>query len=420
MAPSNQLPGPRAPDWLAALRSAADPLGFYPKLAARHGPLFAISFPGFPSGVAVADAELAQAVTSDAATFPAGEANRLVFEPLDGERSVVTADGGAHRRLRHALAPAASWGRRNRELIRERFERQVAGWPLGRPFAVRPRAEAAVLDLVLRGAVGVGTGDAPELAAAVRRLARRARPILNAPAVRRNLGPASPWQRFLRARAQLDELLAPLLASPPGADCALAALSKPGAADGGGLAREELRDQVVTLLMAGYEGTATAIAWAFERLAAHPGEVAAARAQAEGDARLDLIARETLRVRPPFNQIWRIAAHDAELGGHHVPAGSLVVIAIAAIHVQPASFPEPERFLPERHAGGPPGGWMPFGGGVRACLGATTAREMTVAALAAALGRGRLEAASQRPERPVLRGGTVEPLRGGRVVLREG
>jgi cytochrome P450 len=137
-----------------------------------------------------------------------------------------------------------------------------------------------------------------------------------------------------------------------------------------------------------------------------------------GHERLDWVARESLRLRPPFTQVWRRCATAAVLGGYPLPAGSLVVIPISALHRHPDLFERPEAFWPERHQHGPARGWLPFGGGARACLGATTARQMIVAALGAALEDGLIEPASRRPERAVLRGGTVEPARGGRIVLR--
>jgi cytochrome P450 family 135 len=403
-------PGPGWPGTVAAARFAADPLGFLPGLAARYGDVFALRFPGFPPAVAVCAPEPAEQVFRDPETFRAGPANVLVFAPVDGEASVVCVDGGEHRGLRAALGPVSSWGRRHEGLIEAETSRAVGRWPRGRPIAVRPRVEPLTFDLLLRSALGVSTAQEPELAADVRRLAVRARPLYSAPFLRRNLGPLSPWQRLLAARRRLDRRLRPRLRAAAPDGTALAALQQAGVTD-----ETVLRDQVVTLLMAGAESTATAVAWAFERLAAHP----AAMERAAGDeAYLDAVVREALRLRPPFTMVWRMSAADAVLGGHAVPAGTLVVVAITALHLRPELFHEPHAFRPERHLGaGRPAGLIPFGGGARTCLGATTARLMTRAALGAALRAGRWSKPSPRPERPAVWGGTLVPLRGGRVVL---
>jgi cytochrome P450 len=403
---AHAVPGPRWPSAYAAARFGADPLGFFPALRERYGDVFRLSFPGFPRGVAVARPDLIDAVYSDGETFPAGPANRMVFGFLDGERALVCLDGQEHRDVRRALGPLGSWSRRHSELVDAAFEEEVARWPLGRAVSVRPRVAPVVLDVVMRSSLGAGAREHPELASAIETVARRARPLLPAPALRRDLGPLSPYGRFLRARQRLVDLLQPLVDRPPAGDHALAWLGEQRV--------HEPVDHLLNLLMAGIETTSASTAWAFERLAAHP---AAMRRAREGDPDyLDAVVRETLRLRPPFPHVWRMAARDTQLDGVPLAAGSIVMVAISAVHVRADLFDEPLAFRPERHLGAPLRGWMPFGGGARACLGATLARHITRAALAAALRRATIEPAG-RPERPVQWGGSVLPLRGGRVRL---
>jgi cytochrome P450 len=404
---ADAVPGPRWPAVYTAARFGADPLGFFPALRERYGDVFRLSFPGFPAGVAVAQPDLVDAVFSDATTFPAGPANRMVFGFLDGDRALVCLDGQEHRDLRRVLGPLGSWSRRHSELVDAAFDEQVALWPLDRAISVLPRVAPVVLDLVMRSSLGVGAREQPELAGAIHAVARRARPLLPAPALRRNLGPLSPYGRFLQSRRRLVDLLQPLLERPPAGDHALAWLTDAGA--------EARSDQLFNLLMAGLETTTASTAWAFERLAAHPDLMLEARA---GDPEyLDAVVRETLRLRPPFPHVWRMVAHDAELDGVPLRTGSVVMVAIAAVHVRPDLFDDPLSFRPDRHlGGGATRGLIPFGGGVRACLGATMARHITRAALAATLRRGPIEPADH-PERAVQWGGSVLPLRGGRVRL---
>jgi cytochrome P450 family 135 len=183
----------------------------------------------------------------------------------------------------------------------------------------------------------------------------------------------------------------------------------------------ELRDELMTLLTAGHETTATGLSWAFERLLRHPRVLDRLLESLDDDEYLDAVVKETLRVRPVVVDVARLLRRDVELGGWRLPAGTLVLPAIAAVHVRPDLYPSPQEFRPERWLEGQAESysWIPFGGGVRRCIGASFAQVEMRVVLREVLRRVRVRAPSTRPERPQVRHVTVVPARGCRVVVEE-
>ena len=183
----------------------------------------------------------------------------------------------------------------------------------------------------------------------------------------------------------------------------------------------ELRDELVTLVVAGHETTATGLAWAFERLLRTPRVMERVLDSLDDDRYLDAVVKETLRLRPVLTDVGRKVTREIEIGGWKLPAGTLVLPAIAAIHARADLFPEPEEFRPERFMDGAPESyaWIPFGGGVRRCIGASFAQVEMRVVLREVLRRVRLRADSKRPERPKVHHVTVIPSRGCRVVVEE-
>ena len=187
--------------------------------------------------------------------------------------------------------------------------------------------------------------------------------------------------------------------------------------DGSPMSDRELRDELMTLLTAGHETTATALAWAFERLMRNGAAHERLLERLEGDAEVDAVVKETLRVRGVARKVTR----DVELAGYRIPAGTLVLAAIAVQHHRPDAYPEPYAFRPERFLEGQPEPytWLPFGGGVRRCLGAAFAQLEMRVILRTILRRVDLRAADPRPERPRVRYVTAVPGQGARAVLQE-
>jgi cytochrome P450 len=246
------------------------------------------------------------------------------------------------------------------------------------------------------------------------------------PFVRRDLGPFSPWVRFKRARRALDDFLYEEIerrraaAGLPERDDVLSMLLRATDDAGRPMSRQELRDELVTVLAAGHETTATAVAWAFERLLRTPRVLdRLTESLVESDEYLDATIKEVLRVRPVVTDVSRVLTREIELGGYRIPAGARVMPAIAAIHFREDLYPEPDELRPERflHRAPEPYTWIPFGGGVRRCIGASFAQLEMRVIIRTILERTVLRPSSTRPERSKLRNVTAAPNHGCRVVL---
>ena len=303
-------------------------------------------------------------------------------------------------------------------------ERDLERWPRGRPFALHPRVQAITLEVVLRAVFGVREEERlGELREAIHRFARTSNAVVWLPPLRRDLGPLTPWRRFVAARKGVDKLVYDQIgdrrAEPERSHRAdvLSLLLRARHQDGSPMSDRELRDELMTLLTAGHETTATALAWAFERLMRNGAAHERLLERLEGDAEVDAVVKETLRVRGVARKVTR----DVELAGYRIPAGTLVLAAIAVQHHRPDAYPEPYAFRPERFLEGQPEPytWLPFGGGVRRCLGAAFAQLEMRVILRTILRRVHLRAADPSPERPRVRHVTAVPGQGARAVLQE-
>jgi cytochrome P450 len=412
-------------------RYARDPIGFYSGLQRRYGNVFAVSFPYFKRIVYVADPQIVKRVfTGDPEQFRAGEANATVLEPAVGPSSVLTLDGQEHLRQRKVLLPPFHGERVKRygETIRDAAERSIATWPQDRPFALRPRMQAITLEVILRAVFGIRGGERERQAAAlVSEFAHRADLVTQIPALRRDLGRHSPWARFKRSRDRVDafiyEEIADRRSQPDAAerDDVLSLLLAAKHDDGSPMTDRELRDELITVLGAGHETTATALAWAFERLLRYPRVLTRLRESiaAGEDEYLDATIKETLRARPVIVDVARKLSAPAEIGGYELPTGTFVLPAIAAMHYREDLFPQPFDFRPERFIEGKADTytWIPFGGGVRRCVGAAFAQYEMRVIMRAILAATELRAPDPKPERVRLRNVTLAPGKGTRVEL---
>jgi cytochrome P450 len=426
-------PGSKAPALLQALRYARNPLGFLTRYQRRYGDVFTISFPYFGRIVYVASPELVKAVfTGSPAQFHAGEANATVLEPALGPNSVLTLDDAPHMRQRKLLLPPFHGERVRRygELIRGITLREMESWPVGEPFALRPHTQRVTLAVILQAVFGVH--DEQRLDRAERLIdafSRRVNAITAFPALRRHLGPFSPWTRFVRAREALDEFIyeeiairrAEAEAEGEERDDVLSLLLRARHDDGAPMSDEELRDELVTVLGAGHETTATGLAWAMERLLRAPRVLARLRESiaAGEDEYLDATVKETLRARPVIVDVARKLTAPIEIGGYELRAGTFVLPAIAALHYREDVFPRPQEFRPERFLEEKADNyaWIPFGGGVRRCIGAAFAEYEMRVVLRAIVERADLSAPDPAPERVKVRNITLAPGKGARVVL---
>jgi cytochrome P450 family 135 len=400
----------------------------------RYGPAFTIQLAGEGPCVYLAEPEDVRRVFTAAPADALAGAVNVQLEPLLGARSILLLDGNAHLSRRRLMLPpfhgdrVARWAAAIEEIAAADVER----WPVGRPLTLLPRMRAITLEAIVRIVLGAD-GDTPN-ARRLRRalvcwLAIAASPLALVPALRRG-GRRSPWGKFLRARrevqALIDAHLARLRADPDSdqREDVACLLLRARTHDGTPLELAEVRDQLTTLLVAGHETTATALAWAFACLVRAPEPLAAAIAEAR--AGLDgpmtaAVAQETLRLHPPIPVVGRSLAVRMRVAGHELPAGSVMVPCIWLIHRRADLYPSPDQFRPERFLDAAPATyeWLPFGGGVRRCLGASFALLEMRTVLRAVLARVELAPARPRMEGARWRAIVLAPNRGGRVVVRQ-
>jgi cytochrome P450 len=424
-------PGPRGPAIGQALRYARDPLGFLAEHQRRFGDIFTIRFPYFGRIVYVASPDLVKALfTGSPATFHAGEANATVLEPALGPNSVLTLDDAPHIRQRKLLLPPFHGERIERygELIVEMTRQEMESWPVGEPFAMRPHTQRITLAVIMRAVFGVH--DEQRLIRFERLIddfARRVGVITSFPMLRRNFGPGSPWPRFLRSRAALDDFIyeeIKLRRAEVGheeRDDVLSLLLEARDEDGDPMSDQELRDELVTVLGAGHETTATGLAWAVEVLNRNPAVLAKLRDSigAGEEDYLGATVKEVLRFRPVIVDVGRKLTQPATIGGYELPAGAFVLAAIAALHYREDVFPQPYEFRPERflEAKADNYAWIPFGGGVRRCIGAAFAEYEMRTILREFVERAELRPATPKPEKVRVRNITLAPAKNTRVVL---
>jgi cytochrome P450 len=419
------------PPLAQAARVSAAPYGWMSKRRERYGDVFSSHFPFFGRVVYVADPALVKQVfTGDPAVFHAGEANATALGDALGENSLLTLDEERHLSQRKLLLPPfhGQAVARYAETIAAAAATEVERWPVGKPFALRPRMQVITLEVILRAVFGVRDGERMDL------FRRRIPPLgeLNSvldwlPFMQRDLGGLSTAARFRKALAAVDELIYAEIRDrrttqdTDERDDVLSLLLAARHDDGSPMSDVELRDELLTLLTAGHETTATGLSWAFERLLRTPNVMERALGSLDDDDYLDAVVKETLRVRPVVVDVARKLTREIEVAGWRLPAGTLVLPAIAAIHMRPDLYPEPHEFRPERFLdhGAQSYAWIPFGGGVRRCIGASFAQVEMRVVMREVLRRVRLRAPSTAPERAKIRHVTVVPARGCRVVVEE-
>ncbi len=434
LAPARFPPGTRLPAFAQVGLYARDPLGFLIRFQRRYGDIFTISFPFFRRLVYVADPALVKELfTTSPEQAHAGEANATVLEPALGPNSVLTLDEGPHMRQRKLLLPPFHGERIERygELIREATLREMESWPVGEPFALRPHTQRITLAVIMRAVFGVHDEERlRRFGHLIENFAARLSMVTALPPLRRNFGRWSPWARFLTAREALDAFIyeeialrrGELAGGGEGGDDVLSLLMEARHDDGNPMSDAELRDELVTILGAGHETTATGLAWAMERLLRNPPVLAKLRdSLSAGDEYLDATIKETLRARPVIVDVARKLTAPKSIGGYELPAGTFVMAAIAALHYREDLFPNPEEFRPERFLESKPDtyAWIPFGGGVRRCIGAAFAEYEMRIVLRAILERAELSAPNPKPEKVKVRNITLAPGKGTLVSLAQ-
>lgn len=363
--------------------------GFLKKNHREYGDIFTIK--AFPMGpvVVVAKPEiLKEILTENSDLFLGGEANQPA-EVMLGPRSIFLTDAESHLRQRRFMLPQFHGENitRFRERIAEITRREIASWPEGESLRLQPRMQAIAMEVILQLVFGIE--DEASLAEMRRRFALWREPlkyVVLFPWMRRNFGPRSPWPQFLERRANVDELIFAEIASRR-ADPRLeerfdilSLLLRARDDQGRAMPDADVRDQLMTMVVAGYETTAAGLAWAGELLARHPEAQAKLRRAAVSEdpderAYIDAVTSETLRMRPPLSHVARRLARPTTIDGYDLPAGMAIMVPIVLVHQREDLHPDPDTFRPERFLETriAPYTFMPFGAGLRRCLGASLA-----------------------------------------------
>jgi cytochrome P450 len=431
-------PGPTEAPAIQTARWLLRPIAFMESCRRRFGDTFSVHFLGFERPmVMLSDPEAIRALyTAHEHGLPPGRSIALL--PVMGPGSVLLLEGQEHLARRKLMLPPFH-GERMRSYeatVRDVTEREIDGWSGsgGNPFALHPRMQAITLEVILRAVFGVTD---PERDA---RLHERLPPLLGdtaSPALQfrvllsRRLGRGDPLASLRELMGEIDELLLAEIAerrvdldpAHPDREDILSLLVAARFEDGSEMSDREVRDQLITLLLAGHETTATALAWTFDLLLRNPATLDRLTAEVDGgeeDSYLRAVISESLRLRPVVPLAGRRLASELNVDGLSLPAGTDVTPAIWLTHTRGDLYPEPYAFRPERFLEDSPTtyGWIPFGGGIRRCLGAAFAEMEMRVVLETILQRRVLSPASGRAERVTRRNVTFSPRNGTLVRSR--
>lgn len=424
-------PGPRAPRLLQTAGFIVGGARFLEACRRRYGNVVTFRTIFDSSFVMLFDpADIKQLFQGSPRQLHAGEANALLG-PVLGERSVLLLDDDEHLRHRRLMLPAFHGQRIHEyaEVMRAAADAEIDAWPVGRPFGLHPSMQALTLQVIVRAVFGYQPGA--EEAELRRRLRQMVAPVarprgLMLMTLLGRLGNRSEATRqFESARRAVDELLLAEIARRraeldlQSRDDVFSALLLAQDEDGERLTDQEVRDELVTLLLAGHETTATGLAWALDLLLHNPAVLD--RARQGDDEYLDAVTKEALRLRPVIPGVGRVVRLEPfRVNGYEIPPGYEINPSIRVVHRRGDLYPDPRAFRPERFLGPDAPDtytWIPFGGGTRRCLGASFALTEMRVVLKRVLERAQLRAADPKPEEPVFRGITLAPRHGVRVVL---
>jgi cytochrome P450 family 135 len=416
-------PGPRVPVALQSVAWILRGTQVMEACARRYGDTFTYRLARVGPLVFLTDPEDVKAVfTGSPKQLHAGEAN-VILEPVLGSESILLLDEERHLRQRKLMLPAFHGERlkRYRDQMREVAEAEIERWPRGSREPARPRMQSITLDIIMRTVFGVADPDLRRALVELLEWTTARRRLFLLAAVGPQRVTESTRLGFLRARNAVDELVFAEIRrrrSAEPTDDILSMLLQARDEDGEPMTDVEIRDELMTLLVAGHETTATALAWAVEQLSRHP-QVLEELENGGSEEYVDAVVQEVLRLRPVIVVVVRLLTEPMELGGRLLPAGVRVAPCIYLMHRRPDVYPDPATFRPERFLENPPGTytWLPFGGGIRRCLGAQFAQMEMKVVLQTLLENARIRPTTARHERVTRRAITFVPERGGEVVL---
>jgi cytochrome P450 len=360
------------------------------------------------------------------------------LRPIVGPNSVLTSIGPRHLRQRKLLLPPfhGEAVERYAQMIADAAEREIDSWPVGRPFALAPRMQAITLDVIMAGVFGIegrpklGTPEHGLRTATKQLVAASTWPVYQLVELM-NIGREEPTGFTRAAMAILDRPTYKVIAQRRRSDDLddrgdiLSLLLRARTEDGEALTDGELRDELLTLVLAGHETTANSLAWTWERLVRSPAAYDRLRESVRSDdsaeEEIEAVITEGMRVRPVIPMVGRRVTVPWRLGDYAVDAGTPISMSILLLHHRHDLYPDPFAFRPERWLTHKPGTyeWIPFGGGIRRCLGAALAMAEQRVVLKAMTQRLELEAADPEPEHAVHRNVTMIPADGARVIVRQ-
>ena len=418
-------PGPSLPPPLQTLRLMVRPVPLLERSRREYGDSFTLRAVPVGELVFVSDPASIKAVFGSDRVNTIAPGRNLVLAPLLGPDSLLLLEGDRHLGRRKLMLPPFH-GERMRayeEVMREATEREIRRWPYGEPFRLHSSMQEITLEVIMRTVFGVTRRRRDDLRQALLDILAAVRSPgtfgVTMPVVRE-------LPRFRRLQGQVaaaDALLASEIAEHRADpklgehDDILSLLIEARDAEGEGMSDAELRDQLMTLLLAGHETTATALAWAFELLFQHPAALERLRDEVrggEGSEYLDAVIEETLRLRPVVPFVGRQLRQPMTLDGYEIPPGVAVFPAIYLAHTNPETFPDPYAFRPERFLENPTEtySWIPFGGGTRRCIGATFAQFEMRVVLRTVLSSADVRGASSEPQPMIRRNVTLSPRDG--------
>lgn len=430
---SEKLPrGLKQPKIIQTLRWVLKPLPFLNQCREKFGDAFTVKLP-IGNSVFISDPELIKEVfRGDSELFKAGEANAVALGPILGPNSVLTLDGPEHMRQRKLMLPAFHGDRMRsyQDLIEEITEASISDWPVGEAFPIHRKMQEITLQVIMRAVFGIEDAKRlDELGASLRKLldtasgARLRIPLVLYLLASRRLGLSSQPPFVRRYIDRVDNLLYDEIEKRRKTDDlaertdVLSSLIEARDEDGNQMSDKELRDELMTLLLAGHETTATALAWTFDLLFQNPKEMAKLREEinrGEDDNYVDAVIKESLRLRPVLPAAARRLQAPYKLDGYTLPENTAVVPCIYLVHRREDLYPQPDEFRPERflNGGRDTYGWIPFGGGIRRCLGASFALYEMRVVIKTVLNDAQLSSARAVPEETTRRFITLSPKGG--------
>jgi cytochrome P450 len=420
--------GPSLPRFVQGGIALVAPRWMMRRLRERYGSAFKINLPVFGETLVISDpAEVKQLFMTSSEI---ADIHNVNLGQVLGPNSLFAITGDAHRKQRKLLTPPFH-GRRLRAheaIVEEEAVREMAAWPQGREFATLDPMLRITLNAILRTVFGADGAELAELRTLLPAMVKLGSRLVTLPIPRTDLGRWSPWGRALAYRREYDAIIDRLIAAArhdprlDERDDVLALMVQSRYDDGSAMSRDEISDQLLTLLAAGHETTATTLAWAVERLRRHPALLRrlADEADAGGSQLREATILEVQRSRPVIDgTLRRVRAPGLELGRWTLADGQVVLVSIYLVHHEEALFPNPHSFDPDRFVGSRADTyqWVPFGGGVRRCIGAAFAEMEMNIVLRTLLRDLTLEPTRDRDEHWHSRGVTTCPAKGGLAVV---